>query len=47
MKALFDAGFEQGKSATAFANAPPPYPPRPATDPKSQGNDIAKPGAKK
>ena len=26
MKALFDVGFEQGKSAAAFAAAPPPYP---------------------
>ena len=34
MKALFDVGFAQGNSAAAFANAPPPYPPPPATDPK-------------
>jgi hypothetical protein len=34
MKALFDAGFAQGKSAAAFATAPPPYPGPPATDPK-------------
>ncbi len=51
MKALFDVGFAQGKSAAAFANAPPPYPGLPATDPngdaKSQANDIAQPGATK
>ncbi len=29
MKALFNAGFEQGKSATPFANEPPPAPTRP------------------
>ena len=34
MKALFDVGFAQGNSAAAFANAPPPYPAPPATDPK-------------
>jgi predicted acylesterase/phospholipase RssA len=34
MKALFDVGFAQGKSATAFATTPPPYPAPPATDPK-------------
>jgi hypothetical protein len=33
MKALFDAGYDQGKSAAAFAAAPPPYPAAPATDP--------------
>ena len=51
MKALFDAGFEQGKGATAFADAPPPYPGQPAADAKddakSQSNDVAKPGATK
>ena len=26
MKALFDVGYDQGKSAKAFAAAPPPYP---------------------
>jgi predicted acylesterase/phospholipase RssA len=34
MKALFDVGFAQGKSAAAFATTPPPYPGPPATDPK-------------
>jgi predicted acylesterase/phospholipase RssA len=34
MKALFDVGFAQGKSAAAFATSPPPYPAPPATDPK-------------
>ena len=34
MKALFDVGFAQGKSAAAFATTPPPYPAAPATDPK-------------
>ena len=34
MKALFDVGFAQGKSAAAFATTPPPYPAPPATDPK-------------
>jgi hypothetical protein len=33
MKALFDAGYDQGKSAAAFAAAPPPYPGAPTTDP--------------
>jgi len=30
MRALFQVGFEQGKSATPFATAPPPYPAAPA-----------------
>jgi hypothetical protein len=30
MRALFQAGVEQGKSATPFAAAPPPYPAAPA-----------------
>lgn len=30
MRALFQAGFDQGKSATPFAAAPPPYPAAPA-----------------
>jgi len=51
MKALFDAGYEQGKGTAAFANAPPPYSGRPATDAtdsaKSPRNDIATPGATK
>jgi len=51
MKALFDAGYQQGKGAAAFADAPPLYPGQPAIDAndnaKSQSNDIAKPGATK
>jgi hypothetical protein len=39
MKALFDSGFDQGKSATAFATAPPPYPGAPANN----SGDTAKP----
>jgi predicted acylesterase/phospholipase RssA len=35
MKALFDVGYAQGKSAAAFATTPPPYPVPPATDPSS------------
>ena len=35
MKALFDVGYAQGKSAAAFATTPPPYPGPPATDPSS------------
>jgi len=34
MKALFNVGFDQGKSA-AFASVPPPYPGQPASDPNS------------
>ena len=48
MKALFDVGYEQGKGATAFATAPPPYAGQPIDSNdsgKSQSNDIAKPGA--
>jgi hypothetical protein len=30
MRALFQAGYDQGKSATPFAAAPPPYPAPPA-----------------
>jgi predicted acylesterase/phospholipase RssA len=33
MKALFNAGYDQGKSANAFADKPPPYAAAPATDP--------------
>jgi hypothetical protein len=33
MKALFQAGFDQGKSDNAFAGKPPPYQSAPATDP--------------
>jgi predicted acylesterase/phospholipase RssA len=51
MKALFDVGYAQGKSAAPFATAPPPYPGPPATDPnsdvKSQANDVTQPGATK
>jgi predicted acylesterase/phospholipase RssA len=35
MKALFDVGYAQGKSAAAFATMPPPYAGPPATDPNS------------
>lgn len=41
MKALFDAGYNQGKSATPFATVPPPYPGAPA--PANDSNDPAKP----
>ena len=34
MKALFDVGYAQGKSAAASATTPPPYPGPPTTDPK-------------
>ena len=51
MRALFDAGYAQGKSANPFAAQPPPYPGQPAgeaADPQSpQSNDVAKPGADK
>jgi hypothetical protein len=33
MKALFQAGFDQGNSANPFAGKPPPYQSAPATDP--------------
>jgi hypothetical protein len=33
LKALFNAGFDQGKSENPFASAPPPYQNPPATDP--------------
>jgi predicted patatin/cPLA2 family phospholipase len=33
LKALFNAGFDQGKSENPFASAPPPYQNGPATDP--------------
>ena len=39
MKALFDAGYNQGNSATPFAAAPPPYPGAPA----NSSSDTAKP----
>ena len=35
MRALFQAGVEQGKSATPFASVPPPYPAAPAQPPQS------------
>ena len=41
MKALYQTGYEQGKSANAFANRPPPYPGQSAVDP----NVIGKTGA--
>ncbi|MGC1778664.1 MAG: patatin-like phospholipase family protein [Xanthobacteraceae bacterium] len=41
MKALFDAGYNQGKSAMPFATMPPPYPGAPA--PANDSNDPAKP----
>jgi predicted acylesterase/phospholipase RssA len=51
MSALFNVGFDQGKSATPFASAPPAYVGQPATDPSSggkpQSGDVAKPGADK
>jgi hypothetical protein len=51
MQALFDAGLAQGKSATPFANAPPPYPGAPANDSsgaaKPQPGDVEKEGATK
>jgi hypothetical protein len=37
MKALFNAGYDQGKSANAFADKPPPYAAPPATDPAGGG----------
>jgi hypothetical protein len=39
MKALFDNGYNQGRSATPFASAPPPYPGAPAEN----SSDTAKP----
>jgi predicted acylesterase/phospholipase RssA len=39
MKALFDAGYNQGMSASPFASAPPPYPGAPANN----SSDTAKP----
>jgi hypothetical protein len=51
MKALFNVGFDQGKSATPFADKPPPYQGAPVADPgggaKPQTGDVAKPGANK
>jgi predicted acylesterase/phospholipase RssA len=37
MKALFNAGFDQGKSANPFAGKPPPYQSQPAADPAGGG----------
>jgi hypothetical protein len=37
MKALFNVGYDQGKSADAFAGKPPPYAAAPATDPAGGG----------
>ena len=39
MKALFNVGYDQGKSGNPFAGVPPPYPGRPAIE----SNDSAKP----
>jgi hypothetical protein len=41
MGALFQTGYELGKSATPFAGAPPPY----ATQPVQQTQDPEKTGA--
>ena len=41
MSALFQAGYEQGRSTSAFSNEPPPYP----TAPKPQPKQIEKTGA--
>ncbi len=43
MKALFDLGYAQGKSATPFANEPPPYPEQSA----SPSKQIEKTGAER
>jgi len=43
MRALFDAGYDQGKGAAAFATAPPPYPGASAVE----SSDIGKPGVTK
>jgi len=37
MKALFNAGYDLGKSATPFAGKPPPFAGAPATDPSGGG----------
>ena len=42
MGALFSVGFDQGRSATPFAGAPPPYPGQP---PSTQSNDSDQPQA--
>ncbi|HTZ00932.1 MAG TPA: patatin-like phospholipase family protein [Xanthobacteraceae bacterium] len=51
MKALFDAGYDQGKGATPFATAPPPYPGPPGETvndaAKPQPGDVEKEGATK
>jgi predicted acylesterase/phospholipase RssA len=51
MKALFNVGYDQGKSANPFATAPPPYPGQAAIESndtaKPQLNDVGKPGAGK
>jgi predicted acylesterase/phospholipase RssA len=44
MRALFQAGVEQGKSATPFAAAPPPYPAAPA-QPSQSSQHTEKTGA--
>jgi patatin-like phospholipase len=43
MKALFQVGYDMGKSANPFSAEPPPFPARPATDP----SDNDKQGANK
>jgi hypothetical protein len=45
MAALFQVGEEQGKSATPFANEPPPYPGRPTSQPQDSNQDPEKAGA--
>ncbi len=49
MKALFEVGYDQGKSAAAFSTAPPPFPGRPAIEShegaKLQPTNVGKPGA--
>jgi hypothetical protein len=51
MNALFDTGYQQGKSAAPFASEPPPYPGAPDTDPSHSvtlpSSDSATPGATK
>ncbi len=49
MKALFDVGYAQGKSAKAFAAAPPPYPGQSVIelDGAAKPTSVDKPGATK
>ena len=46
MKALFQVGYDQGKSANAFADEPPPYPGQSAIN-QTQAIIAAIPGATK